>query len=272
MVGGAVGIDEAVGKNFSLIGRIDVRHPLFAPFADARLGDFTKIHFWHHRRVTLPPSTSAHVLAALDSGDPLLIEQPVGKGRVFILTSGWHPADSQLALSTKFVPLVEGWLRRRDNAVVGGQFVVGDAIPLPASVAATSTTAPSTSRSITDPSGKTLPLAADATVFTGTEFPGIYRLTVNGEEQPIAVNLAPDESRTAPLAVEDLERWGAKIGKATPPEDVVTRQRQLQRAELENRQKLWQWLIAGVLLLLAVETFLAGRLARRASAQALAAT
>lgn len=271
LIGGdAVGVEESVGKNFSLIGRVDVRHPLFAPFADARLGDFTKIHFWKHRRVTLPPNTSAHVLATFDGGDPFLIELPVGRGRIFILTSGWQPADSQLALSTKFVPLMEGWLRRRDGAVVGGQFAVGDPIPLPAPVVNASTTAPAVSRALVDPDGKPLPLAADATVFTEADRPGVYRLTFNGEEQPIAVNLASEESRTAPLAVEDLERWGAKVGKATPPEDLVTRQRQLQRAELENRQKLWQWLIAGVLVLLAAETFVAGRLAHRAPTEPVA--
>src|SRR5437764_1293331 len=35
-VGGAAG-----GTNFALISRVDVTHALFAPFADARFGDFT---------------------------------------------------------------------------------------------------------------------------------------------------------------------------------------------------------------------------------------
>jgi hypothetical protein len=272
LLGDGAKIEEAAGRDFALLRRVDVRHPLFTPFADARLGDFTKIHFWKHRKVTLPPGTTARAVATFDGGDPFLLEQPVGRGRLLVMTSGWQPADSQLALSTKFVPLVEGLLRRKDGAVTGGQFAVGDAVPLPRQSQA-ATTAPATApiasstRSMLDPDGKPMPLAAEATTFAGTDKPGVYRLTINGEEQPIAVNLAPDESRTAPLAVEELEKWGAKMGTATPPEDLVTRQRQLQRAELENRQKLWQWLIAVVLVLLAAETFVAGRLARRATRQ-----
>jgi hypothetical protein len=38
-------------------------------------------------------------------------------------------------------------------------------------------------------------------------------------------------------------------------------------AEWENRQKLWRWLIVGVLGLLAAETALAGHLARRSLRQ-----
>ena len=43
----------------------------------------------------------------------------------------------------------------------------------------------------------------------------------------------------------------------------ANRQRQLQLFELENRQKMWRWLLAGVLGLVVVETALAGRLTRR---------
>jgi hypothetical protein len=82
----------------------------------------------------------------------------------------------------------------------------------------------------------------------------------------LAVNVHPDESRTAPLSVEDLERWGAKVGKRESAEEIAARDRRLKSAELENRQRLWRWLILGVVGLLAVETALAGRLARRTAA------
>ena len=41
------------------------------------------------------------------------------------------------------------------------------------------------------------------------------------------------------------------------------RQRHLQQAELENRQKLWRWLIVGVLTVTLGEIILSGWLARR---------
>jgi hypothetical protein len=62
----------------------------------------------------------------------------------------------------------------------------------------------------------------------------------------------------------DLERWGAHLGTGKKTADQVAEERRLQSAELENRQKLWRWLILAVLGLLALETVLAGVVARRA--------
>ncbi|HEY7118953.1 MAG TPA: BatA domain-containing protein [Tepidisphaeraceae bacterium] len=257
---GDVKVEEATGKDYALIGHVDTEHPLFAPFADARFGDFTKIHFWKHRRLTLAKPDQARVLARFDDGDPFLLERTIGKGRVVVATSGWQPADSQLALSTKFVPLIDGLLRRHDGALVEAQYGVGDRVGLPV-------VAGQQSRTLAGPDGKAIDLAAGASAFEGTDRPGIYRLTTNGEETALAVNLSPDESRTAPLPVEDLERWGAKLtakpSAAPTTEEAAMRERRLRGIELENRQKLWRWLIVGVLGLLAVETALAGRTARK---------
>jgi hypothetical protein len=41
------------------------------------------------------------------------------------------------------------------------------------------------------------------------------------------------------------------------------RQIHLQRAELENQQKVWRWLIVGVLVVMLGEIILSGWLARR---------
>jgi hypothetical protein len=44
----------------------------------------------------------------------------------------------------------------------------------------------------------------------------------------------------------------------------------LKNEDLENRQKLWRWLVVGALMILLVETWLAGRLHRRATGGLLA--
>jgi hypothetical protein len=249
--------EEATG-DFALIARVETGHPLFAPFADPRFGDFTKIHFWKHRKVKPDDAPGTKVLAWFDSRDPFLFEKPLGKGRILVATSGWHPADSQLALSTKFVPLIEGLLRRRDGFVVEAQYAVFDAVALPQR--ATGDVEP---RTVVGPDGKVVELPATAASFDGTDQPGVYRLTLKGEETPLAVNLSPDESRTAPVPTEELEQFGAKLGFKPVSDELVQRQRQMRVAEWENRQKLWRWLIVGVLGLLAAETALAGSLARR---------
>src|SRR5439155_23031817 len=66
-----------------------------------------------------------------DGGDPAILEVPVGKGRVIVLASGWRTEDSQLALSTKFVPLLYSLLDQSGAATPSpGQYYVGDVVPL----------------------------------------------------------------------------------------------------------------------------------------------
>lgn len=256
----AVKVEEAATKDYALISRVAIDHPLFAPFAEPRFGDFTKIHFWKHRRVTLPSESAARTIAWFDNGDPFLIERPIGKGRLLVMTAGWHPADSQLALSTKFVPLIDGLLKRPDGALVEAQYAVHDRIALPPPQNANE------SRTIHGPDGRRIELASNISSFDGADRPGIYRLNFNGRETPLAVNLSPDESRTAPLAVEELEQLGAVLAQpSATPDEIAQQRRQLQVVELENRQKLWRWLIVGVLGLLVVETALAGHLAHRSA-------
>jgi hypothetical protein len=259
----ALPVEEAAVPpgDFALIGRVQSDHPLFLPFAESRFGDFTKIHFWKHRRVKLPESAGARVLAWFDKGDPFLFERAIGQGRVLVATSGWHPTDSQLALSTKFVPLMDGLLRPNGGAAAEAQHVVHDVITLPPAGAAQG------ARTLVAPDGRKLDLPQGATTFGGADRPGIYRLSAGGQDTPLAVNLPPDESRTTPVPVEDLERWGAKLGTRKPAEELVTAERRLRYMELENRQKLWRWVIVAVLGILAAETALAGLLARRGARQ-----
>jgi hypothetical protein len=253
-------VREAPKRDFALLGRVDTRDPLFSPFGDARFGDFSRIHFWNHRLVKPESLPGSRVVAAFDNGDPFLIEQPVGRGRVVVATSGWQPADSQLALSTKFVPLLDRVLRGDEPPHVQSQYAVHDPISLPAGSA-------SQKRVVHTPDGHQTDLATGASTFDGAAQPGIYRLALGGREVPLAVNVAADESRTAPVPVEELEQWGAKLGNRAAPDELATRQRQLQTLELESRQKLWRWLIVVVIGLLFAETLLAGALTRRALRQ-----
>ncbi|HEY5914459.1 MAG TPA: BatA domain-containing protein, partial [Verrucomicrobiae bacterium] len=115
------GLEEKRPDNYAMLGQIEFRHPLFAPFADARFSDFTKIHFWRYRRIDATKIPDARILAQFDTGDPAILEIPSGKGRVILLAAGWHPADSQLALSSKFVPLLYALLEYSGAAAAAPQ-------------------------------------------------------------------------------------------------------------------------------------------------------
>ncbi|MBU6398739.1 MAG: BatA domain-containing protein [Verrucomicrobia bacterium] len=256
---------EVAGTNYFMLGQVDFQHPLFAPFADPRYNDFTKIRFWKYRRLDAGSLPGARVLARFDSGDAALVEVPRAKGRLLVLTSGWQPADSQLALSSKFVPLLYAILD-----LAGGlkppltQVQVGDPVDLGEAVA----TAGSQGVLVRKPDGTEVRLAAGETHFAETEQPGIYTVAAVGPPVRFAVNLEARESRTAPLPADQLQRLGVPL---KPPSPIAAprleQKRHLHDAELENQQKLWRWLTIGALVVLVAEMWLAGWLTHRAAPQ-----
>ena len=238
-----VAMTEVTPTNYAMFAEIDFKHPLFAPFADPRFSDFTKIHIWKYRKLDAASIPDARVLARFDSGDPAVIEAALGKGRLFVLATGWQPDDSQLAVSTKFVPLLWSLLELGGGvSAAPAQWFVGDTAPLPSGPAGTEQT-------------------EQDVRFTQ---PGIREVKIGERTVRFAVNVDANESRTAPLGADELERLGVPLTPAeTKP--VVTGDSKivLQGVEAESRQKLWRWFIAATLAVLLVESALAGWTARK---------
>lgn len=248
--------------SYAMFADIDFQHPLFAPFADPRYSDFTKIRFWRTRKFDAADlGAGARVLAKFDHGAPALVELPAGQGRVLVLASGWHPEDSQLAVSSKFVPLL--WSLLESSGSIGtfvSHYAVAEPVALPAGLGAATVTAPD---------GKTAALAAGATTFGDTAAPGIYTVAGGGREQRFAVNLDANESRTVPLGLDELEQLGVPVTRTKPASGTETAAQKtlLQGIEAESRQKLWRWFIAATLAVLLFESALAGWTAKRAASQ-----
>lgn len=255
--------EEGKVKTYAMLAEIDFQHPLFAAFADPRYSDFTKIHFWKYRRIDFSAVTGVRMVAKFDNGDPALVEISVGKGRVVVLASGWNTDDSQLAVSSKFVPILYALLEHSGAVRVEvGASLVGNALDFGAPVGAAK---------LLSATGVSSEIPADATTSLPIAAPGIYRLVnERGLVRSFAVNLDPVESRTAPMAVDELERLGAPVAhaKLATPTAEAARQVALQGAEAEGQQKLWRWFIIATLLLLLGESLLAGRTARKGAVEA----
>jgi len=256
-----IAAEEGAPRNYAMLGEIDFRHPLFAPFADVRFSDFTKIHFWKYRRIDTASMPEAHVVARFDNGDAAIVDVPIGKGRVIIFASGWHPADSQLALSTKFVPLLCSVLELSGGvSAAATQFRVGDDVPFPPEWVPAGSAG-----MVTFPDGSSLKLAASETNFTQITMPGVYQVKAGTIEKRFAVNLDTAESRTSPLPLDELERLGVPVPKATTAAMAHASRGKplLQSAKVESRQKLWRWFIVATLGVLLMETAIAGWTARK---------
>lgn len=263
----SLSLTEATVSSYAMLGEINLRHPLLAAFANPRFSDFTKIHFWHHRRLDTNLLDRAQVVARFDSGDAAWAEFPVERGRVFWMASGWHPEDSQLALSTKFVPLLFGLLELGGNiaGLTPRAYTVGEDIPLPQPVPAATV--------VHRPDGTTQPLPDGSRRLDAPDQPGVYSVVAPSQTWRFAVNLDPAESRTHPMAAEDLEKLGVTLNEPNPNlRPTAERTAELAATEVEGRQKLWRWFLVATLATLFLESTLAGWITRRVHAASDAST
>ncbi len=251
---GPLVVAESPAGRDALLGEIAFDHPLFAPLAGPQFNDFTKIHFWKHRRLDPKALGDARVLARFDDGDPAVLEKPIGKGRLVAFASGWAPGDSQLARSSKFVPLMAALLDDGKARPLGDRsYLVGDRVALPP---ASEGSGP---RVVRRPDGSSESVPPGEASFASTSEPGIYSVVGSGS---FAVNLDPAEGKVAPLAAERLEQLGVRMASGEPGPADRERIRQMQNAELEGRQKLWRWFVLAAIVTLIVETWLAARSSR----------
>ncbi len=267
---------EGSGKSaYAMLTDLDFESPVLAPFARAKVRDFTGIHIWKNRAIELPETEDAdagriRVLARYDGGVPAWVEVRRGAGKMYLFSSGWEPAESQLALSSKFVPLLYAMLGEAGfSALVPSPLVVGEPLPAPQGAEAAQA-----SLTVKLPDGSSVESKVNEGVFLRTELPGIYTISDGASERVYAVNLAPDESRvesvdpmlladfSVPVRVESEQVTGAGADGRRAAEaraEAAVEQRRLELSEKENRQKLWKWLVLAVLGVLLVESWVAGR-------------
>ncbi len=259
-------LTETVDINgYALLTNIDFDHPVFQMFQAPEYSDFTQLKFWNYQRLTLPENIPHQILARFDHENPAIVNVSIGEGQLIVMTFGWTPRESQFALSTKFVPMLNAILGQNTKlTAVPSQFTVGEKIKLPDSLKAANISTPETTL---------IQLTSAQQTLKETIQPGLYQVTSGDETVPaqkFAVNLAIEESNTAPLAIEKLESLGVRLlqpGETTaaspPPAD--TRRQALLR-ELEQKQKLWRWLILVALAMLGLETVLAKWITGKTSA------
>jgi len=274
-------VNEAVVDDYAMLGFIDFEHPMFSTFSDARFADFSSIRFWQHRNLVFSEEDRKpgdwSVVAKFDSGVPAIVDVGAGdNGRLIVFASGWHPTDSQLALSTRFPPLITRILSLASPAQKN-QLVqnVGDIIR-PGEILA------SDKWSVTFPDGDSRTAAeivnADSSDLRSAtlllESPGRYELTGQADDEVVSISLiaglAASESRTEMLPVGQLQVLG--IGVQAAPENALvgedevdqdTAKKQLSALELEKRQQWWRWFLLAGLACLVLESLWAAAIERR---------
>jgi len=212
-------LDQAAPAGTYTFAPQQYRHPIVAPFAGHERSGLLTTPVWKYMRAELLPSAAARIALAYNNGDPAIVEESFGRGRVILLTTAVSPDSldratdpptpwTALTAWPSFPPLVQEMLsfavRRRFEA---RSVLVGE--PLEGSLPGAHSLAALTIRT---PGGEAqrVPLqnAGDSSTwsFAGTAVSGMYTADIDSAAQPsqrFAVNLRPRES--------DLERFDSEL-------------------------------------------------------------
>jgi hypothetical protein len=214
------------------IGEVDAGHPALRGVEELRAANFS-------RSLNVEPALEDRVLMRLADGTPILLERPVGAGRVLLFTSSLDREWNDLPVQPAFVPLMAGMA----NHLLGGAGFTSEAdLGTTLAVRALGLTG----GQIFDPRGEAaLGLGAGSDDVLLDQV-GFYEVVGGGTTEVVAVNFDPRESDLAPIDAATLERWrglGVRAGEQAQMA-VVT-------AEETVPRSLGIWLLI-VLLMLAV--------------------
>jgi hypothetical protein len=161
-------------------------------------------------------------LARFTTSDAALIECPAGAGRALVVASDLDNRWNDFPLHATFVPFLHEMVRYVANTRAhAAEFTIGDA-----------------------PAGR--------------RSPGIVTLdavTPGAPPQRVAINVDPREAESARLSIEDFQ---SAVTRLKP---TGTSQVRVEARQQEDRQHLWQYVLAFMVLTLAIEGVVASRTA-----------
>lgn len=203
----------------------DVRHPLFLRFGDgaAPLG---LVKFRAVRRIG---GSGCEIVARFTTGDSALLDCTAGDGRGLVIASDLDNKGNDFPLHETFVPFVHEAVRYLASPrPQAGEYLIAN---VPAGVART-------------PGVVTLPAGQDAASQTSLQ---------------IAVNVDPREADPARISAEEFQAAVTRLSAGT--HDLGVSEAPIEARQEEERQHLWQYLLAAMIAVLALEGLVASRTA-----------
>lgn len=245
------------------IATVDFAHPIFKIFDGLEDASLFKAHVLSHVLVDTAGRPEAKVIASLTGGIPALVEAPLGRGRVVLLTTTIDRDWADLALRTSFPPMMQricAYLARALERPGGPGILVGEEahVPVPDGRGPLVLVRP-------DGSEAPLDAAEDAPlVFVGApEMAGHYAVMRAGEREramPFAVNVDRRESDLAPVSEAVLGEIGGQLTRdngVLPVADAGAEdEAAIAVGDQRGRVVLWPWILAGLFLLFGSEAWL----------------
>jgi hypothetical protein len=219
------------------IGELDATHPALRGVDELRTAKFSRF-------LTVEPTAEDRVLIRLDDGTPLLIERPLGAGRVLLFTSSLDREWNDLPVQPVFVPFMAGLA----NHLLGGAGFTNEA-DLGSTLAVRALGLQG--GQIFDPRGdKALGLGAGSEDVLLDQI-GFYEVVGGGASELVAVNFDPRESDLASIDTATLDRWRSLGVRAGDQAQTAVSALQEETAP----SSLGPWLVMLLLVLAIVESW-----------------
>ena len=223
-------------KPFTSITQVNWEHPIFWIFQDVHKAAIASTQFYSYWR--LLPKPEATVLARFSEGDPALVEQSVGEGRLLVFASSLDPIWTDFPLRSAYLPF---WYRMAHyaarwqttpaalqiNQVLSVQDSLNDA-----------SEGTSGAWNLIDPRGqRVLGLSEEKPGFIQLKLPGHYEIRSNKKTDWVAVNTPPEESDLSVVAMEEFQ--AVFVPREARVEAEMSQEQSVQ--EKDRQQSLW-WL------------------------------
>lgn len=276
-------LDEAIGEagnheKFDLIHPPMSPHPATRLLSDTERLDIENAHLYRRYPFAMDAAPEdVSILLRTGQGDPLVVENIYGQGRVIVQGIPLGVTWSNLPLCQAYVIIVHEWLSylieptgTRWSVEPGEAFKVG----LPAEAFEPQAT-------VHLPVGGAVPVDAEAMEdqlvwrYENTVEPGVYGLAVADRQGgsrilPFHVRRDREESDLTPLSDSDrsllMEAGGVHFGN----DPLALNEAAL--AESAHSEPMWTWLLLALLAMMLVELILAGRLSRKRNEEVTGAT
>ncbi len=235
------------------------KHPATLELADSERLDTSDISVSRRFRFVPPPqSEDVSVLLGLSNGEPLAVENHVGRGRVIVQSIPLRLQWSELAKSQAFVVMVQDWFAYLTQPqATRHNLSPGDPISLYVA------NAENREATLRTPHGDEVELTADTAgdgvIFRSsrTILPGDYLLELGlaGDQIPFHVNRDPLESNLTPLTSSDHKLLADLSGLRNSITGSTS-------TGMNHADPLWPLILMVLICLIAAELLLSGLISR----------
>ena len=247
------------GERLVLLGEFDRDHPVFRDLREAGTDSLRSVEVYAYLRLEAGPESNTAVSLRFSNGDPALVEQTVGQGRVMLLATSFDNVWSDFPLHPVFVPLAHQIIRHTAQlSAEAPSYSIPSTVSLREVARGQADGASNRIWTILGPDGtREVPEGEAESDFLVLRRPGIYEMRQANRTHRLAANPDPRESDLTPLSAEDQALWLSAA--RAPSEEAQAQAEAAMGPEQARRQAAWWYLLLLALVIAVVEAYLANQ-------------